>query len=54
MYCAYITTIKEIHKHFNADRLQYCEIFGNMDSIIFPPKIRSYFLKNYIFSKNQE
>jgi len=29
MYCAYITTIKEIHKHSNADRLQCCEIFGN-------------------------
>lgn len=29
MYCAYITTIKEIHKHSNAERLQCCEIFGN-------------------------
>lgn len=29
MHCAYITTIKEIHKHSNADRLQCCEIFGN-------------------------
>ncbi len=29
MYCAYITTIKEIHKHSNADRLQCCKIFGN-------------------------
>jgi RNA ligase (TIGR02306 family) len=29
MYCAYITTIKEIHKHSNADRLQCCTIFGN-------------------------
>ncbi len=29
MYCAYITTIKEIHRHSNADRLQCCEIFGN-------------------------
>lgn len=29
MYCAYITTIKEIHKHPNADRLQCCNIFGN-------------------------
>lgn len=29
MYCAYITTIKEIHKHSNADRLQCTTIFGN-------------------------
>lgn len=29
MYCAYITTIKEIRKHSNADRLQCCTIFGN-------------------------
>ena len=29
MYCAYITTIKEVHKHSNADRLQCCTIFGN-------------------------
>lgn len=29
MYCAYITTIQEIHKHSNADRLQCCTIFGN-------------------------
>ena len=29
MYCAYITTIKNIRKHSNADRLQCCEIFGN-------------------------
>ena len=29
MYCAYITTIKEIRKHSNADRLQCATIFGN-------------------------
>lgn len=29
MYCAYITTIRKITKHPNADRLQCCEIFGN-------------------------
>lgn len=29
MYCGYITTIKKIRKHNNADRLQCCEIFGN-------------------------
>ena len=29
MYCAYITTIKDIRKHSNADRLQCCTIFGN-------------------------
>lgn len=29
MYCAYVTTIREIHKHSNADRLQCCTIFGN-------------------------
>lgn len=29
MYSAYITTIKEIHKHSNADRLQCATIFGN-------------------------
>lgn len=29
MYEAYITTINEIHKHSNADRLQCCTIFGN-------------------------
>ena len=29
MYCAYVTTIKNIRKHSNADRLQCCEVFGN-------------------------
>lgn len=29
MYCAYITTIKELRKHSNADRLQCATIFGN-------------------------
>ena len=29
MYSAYITTIKELHKHSNADRLQCATIFGN-------------------------
>ena len=29
MYCAYVTTIKELKKHPNADRLQCVEIFGN-------------------------
>lgn len=29
MYCAYITSIKELHKHNNADRLQCTSIFGN-------------------------
>lgn len=29
MYGAYITTIREIHKHSNADRLQCATIFGN-------------------------
>ena len=29
MYSAYITTIKELHKHSNADRLQCTTIFGN-------------------------
>ena len=28
MYCAYITTIKELRKHSNADRLQCVEVFG--------------------------
>lgn len=28
MYCAYITTIKNIRKHSNADRLQCVEVFG--------------------------
>lgn len=28
MYCAYITTIKKIRKHSNADRLQCVEVFG--------------------------
>lgn len=29
MYCAYITTIKDIRKHSNADRLQCFTVFGN-------------------------
>jgi hypothetical protein len=29
LYCAYITTIKELRKHSNADRLQCATIFGN-------------------------
>lgn len=29
MYCAYVTTIKNIRKHSNADRLQCATIFGN-------------------------
>lgn len=29
MYCGYVTTIKELHKHSNADRLQCSTIFGN-------------------------
>ena len=29
MYNAYITTIKELRKHSNADRLQCATIFGN-------------------------
>lgn len=29
MYCAYITTLKGLRKHGNADRLQCCEVFGN-------------------------
>lgn len=47
MYSAYITTIKELHKHQNADRLQCTTIFGNNvivdlnynvgDSVIFFP-----------------
>jgi hypothetical protein len=28
MYCAYITTIKNLRKHTNADRLQCVEVFG--------------------------
>ena len=28
MYCGYITTIKNIRKHSNADRLQCIEVFG--------------------------
>jgi hypothetical protein len=28
-YCAYITTIKELRKHGNADRLQVATLFGN-------------------------
>lgn len=29
MYCAYVTTIKDLRKHSNADRLQCATIFGN-------------------------
>lgn len=29
MYAAYVTTIKELHKHSNADRLMCATIFGN-------------------------
>ena len=29
MYSAYITTLKELHKHSNADRLQCSTVFGN-------------------------
>lgn len=29
MYCGYVTTIKQIRKHDNADRLQVVEVFGN-------------------------
>jgi len=29
MYCAYITTLREIRKHSNADRLQIATVFGN-------------------------
>ena len=29
MYCGYIATIKEIHKHSNADRLQCATIYGS-------------------------
>ena len=29
MYCAYITTIHNLRKHNNADRLQCATIFGN-------------------------
>lgn len=29
MYCAYVTTIKELRKHSNADRLQCVTVFGN-------------------------
>jgi hypothetical protein len=29
MYCAYVTTIKNLRKHSNADRLQCATIFGN-------------------------
>lgn len=28
MYCGYVTTIKNIRKHSNADRLQCIEVFG--------------------------
>ena len=27
-YCAYVTTIKNIRKHSNADKLQCMEVFG--------------------------
>lgn len=29
MYCAYVTTLKELRKHSNADRLQVATVFGN-------------------------
>ena len=29
MYCAYITTLKDLRKHDNADRLQCATVFGN-------------------------
>lgn len=29
MYCAYITELKQLRKHSNADRLQLCTVFGN-------------------------
>lgn len=29
MYCAYITTLKDVRKHTNADRLQVATVFGN-------------------------
>ena len=29
MYCAYITTLKSVRKHTNADRLQVATVFGN-------------------------
>lgn len=29
MYCAYITTLKDVRKHANADRLQVATVFGN-------------------------
>lgn len=28
MYCAYVTTLKGLRKHSNADRLQCVEVFG--------------------------
>lgn len=28
MYCGYITTLKGVRKHSNADRLQCVEVFG--------------------------
>lgn len=33
MYCGYVTTIRQIRKHGNADRLQVATIFGN-DTIV--------------------
>ena len=29
MYSAYVTTLKDLHKHSNADRLQCATVFGN-------------------------
>ena len=29
MYCAYITELKQLRKHSNADRLQLGTVFGN-------------------------
>ena len=29
MYCGYITELKDLRKHSNADKLQLCTVFGN-------------------------
>ena len=45
MYCAYITTIKELRKHSNADRLQCATIFGNnviVDLTYISPSAKNY------------
>ena len=41
MYNAYITTIKKIRKHNNADRLQIATVFGNDVIIDFSYQIGS-------------